>query len=102
MNDELEKACLLLDVDSALVVKHEYRDADFIILADHGIGGIKRYSVPIIELRYVEPVALEEKPLQDLTVAELRVIANLDGLDIPNRALKADIIAAIEGKDEEE
>lgn len=97
MSDELDKACLLLDVDSDLVVKHEYRGADFIILANYGIGGIKKYSVPVIELQYDEP-----DELAGHTVPELREMAEGLGLDIPYRALKADIIAAIEGADEEE
>lgn len=97
MNDELEKACLLLEVDSALVVKHEHRGADYVILADYGIGGIKKYSVPIVDLQYDIP-----ESLNDSTVLQLRDKADELGLEIPNRALKADIIAAIEGVDEEE
>jgi hypothetical protein len=97
MADELERACELLDIDSGLVVKHAHRGADFVILADYGIGGIKKYSVPVIELEYDEPGGLDKN-----TVPKLRVMANLMGLEIPNRALKADIIAAIEGADEEE
>ena len=98
MANELEKACLILDVDSALVVKHEARGADYVILVNYGIGGIKKYSVPIIELQYDD----EPKGLDDFSVVELRVMAADLGLEIPYRALKADIIAAIEGADEEE
>ena len=97
MSDELDRACLILDIDSGLVVKHEYRGADYVVLADYGIGGIKKYSVPIIELQYDEPDSLES-----YNVAELRQMASDLGLSIPYRALKADIIAAIEGVDEEE
>jgi hypothetical protein len=101
--NELERACILLDIDSGLVVKHEHRGADYVILADYGIGGIKKYSVPILDLQYNEP---EPKSgphgLNDLTVSELREMADSLGLELPYRALKADLIAAVEGADEEE
>lgn len=40
-------------------------------------------------------------PLRDLSVAELREIARFEGVDLPNRAKKADIIAALNAQHEE-
>lgn len=39
-------------------------------------------------------------PLADLTVAELREIAEFEGVDVPKGARKADIVAALEGRAE--
>ena len=38
--------------------------------------------------------------LDDMTVAELRELAEESGVDLPSKAKKADIIAAIEAADE--
>ena len=44
----------------------------------------------------------EEPQLEDLTVAQLREIAEQEGVDLPAKAKKADIIDTINGKQDED
>ena len=46
-----------------------------------------------------EPVEIEGVPLEDHTVAELKDLAEKDGIDLGGATKKADIIAAIESSD---
>lgn len=45
--------------------------------------------------------AVEEPQLEDLTVAQLRELAEQEGVELPAKAKKADIIEAINGELEE-
>lgn len=55
--DYLPLACKHLGIDPALVIKSRVDPglAEFILLADYGIGGVKKYRVPLAHLPEPEP-----------------------------------------------
>lgn len=49
--------------------------------------------------RWVPPVYPEPKPVEDLSVPELRELAQKSGVDVPAGAKKADLLAAVAPKE---
>ena len=54
--DYLSAAARHLDVKRAAIVKHRVVEDEFVVLVDHGVGGVKKYRLPLDSL--TEP----EKP----------------------------------------
>ena len=49
MND-LTRACDHLDIGEEQVVKHRYEGITLVLLVNYGIGGVKKYRIPLAEL----------------------------------------------------
>ena len=52
---DLKRACDHLGADEEQVVKHRREGDELVLLVDYGIGGIKKYRVPIADLPEPEP-----------------------------------------------
>ena len=76
MMSDLERACQHLDIDPGRVVKHRNEGDEYVVLANYGIGGVKKHRVPLSRIPEPQP-----DPLDDLSYRELQGLAKQ--FDIP-------------------
>lgn len=64
MSDYLERACEHLNIDANSVLKSRHEDDEIVIIADYGIGGVKKHRVPTSLLHPPAPEP-ESEPEQE-------------------------------------
>lgn len=90
--DYLALALEYLDADIEDVSGYAVRDGEFSILLDFGIGGIKKYTIPLSDL---DAIIVPAPKLSGMKKAELQEIAEGEGIDTDGLTVKQ-LIEAIE------
>ena len=95
MTDYLDRAIEHLGADKGSVINPRIEGNDYVLIVDEGIGGCKKYYIPLSELAEPEPVLAEpeipediqESPpvsadpeLENLTYRALQAMAKEEGI----------------------
>lgn len=97
MADDLDYLVETFEVKAGQVVKHRREDGELVALINYGVGGIKKYRLPLAD---VEAFSVRDDPNR-MTVKELQQMARDAGVSYSGLR-KDDLIDAILARDEEE